>query len=103
MYVAHSFATPSTARVIGPSARRGTPPDTGLSHTGFGYVTFGQNEQVSRSVGSEPSLTKQAFSEANNTQTNNPKKLMKYKPKVVSYGLSVLTATAALIGAGGPL
>src|SRR5258708_16827613 len=28
---------------------------------------------------------------------------MKYKPKVVSYGLSVLTATAALIGAGGPL
>src|SRR5260221_1586498 len=28
---------------------------------------------------------------------------MKYKRKVVSYGLSVLTATAALIGAGGPL
>ena len=28
---------------------------------------------------------------------------MKHKPKVVSYGLSVLTATAALIGAGGPL
>jgi len=28
---------------------------------------------------------------------------MKYKPNVVSYGLSLLTATAALIGAGGPL
>jgi arylsulfatase A-like enzyme len=28
---------------------------------------------------------------------------MKYKPKVVSYGLSVLTATATLIGAAGPL
>ena len=28
---------------------------------------------------------------------------MKYKLNLVSYGLSVLTATAALIGAGGPL
>src|SRR5712675_875414 len=28
---------------------------------------------------------------------------MKYKPKVVSYNLSVLTATVALIGAAGPL
>ena len=28
---------------------------------------------------------------------------MKYKPKVVSYGLSLLTATAVLIGATGPL
>ena len=28
---------------------------------------------------------------------------MKYKTKLVSYGLSVLTATTALIGAGGPL
>jgi arylsulfatase len=28
---------------------------------------------------------------------------MKHKPKIVSYGLSVLTATAALIGAAGPL
>jgi len=28
---------------------------------------------------------------------------MKYNPKVVSYGLSVLTATVALIGAAGPL
>src|SRR4030081_953938 len=28
---------------------------------------------------------------------------MKYKPKVVSYGLSLVTATVALIGAAGPL
>src|SRR5271166_6115743 len=28
---------------------------------------------------------------------------MRHKPKVVSYGLSLLTATAALIGANGPL
>src|SRR5258708_38054345 len=28
---------------------------------------------------------------------------MKYKPKLVTYGLSVLTATAALISAAGPL
>ena len=28
---------------------------------------------------------------------------MKCKPKVLSYGLSVLTATAALVGAAGPL
>jgi arylsulfatase A-like enzyme len=28
---------------------------------------------------------------------------MKYKPKLVSYGLSLLTATAALVGSGGPL
>jgi arylsulfatase A-like enzyme len=28
---------------------------------------------------------------------------MKYKPKVVSHGLSILTAAAALIGAAGPL
>src|SRR6202044_3190352 len=32
-----------------------------------------------------------------------PVKRMKYKPKIVSYGLSFLTATAALIVAGGPL
>ena len=28
---------------------------------------------------------------------------MKYSPKALSYGLSVLTAMAALIGAGAPL
>ena len=38
----------------------------------------------------------------NAPKTNTPK-LMKYNSKVVSYGLSLLTATAALIGAAGPL
>jgi hypothetical protein len=28
---------------------------------------------------------------------------MKYRPKLVSYGLSLVTAAAALIGAAGPL
>ena len=41
-----------------PSARRGTPPDTGSSHTGFRCVISGDNAQVSRPVGSKPSLTK---------------------------------------------
>jgi sulfatase modifying factor 1 len=41
-----------------PSARRGTPPDTGSSHTGFRCVISGTNTQVTRSVGSQPSLTK---------------------------------------------
>ena len=35
-----------------PSARRGTPPDTGSSHTGFRCVISGDNAQVIRSVGS---------------------------------------------------
>ena len=42
-------------------------------------------------------------SNANNTPPNKPPKLMKYSPKALSYGLSVLTAMAALIGAGAPL
>jgi formylglycine-generating enzyme len=41
-----------------PSARRGTPPDTGSSHTGFRCVISGDDAQVSRPVGSKPSLTK---------------------------------------------
>jgi sulfatase modifying factor 1 len=41
-----------------PSARRGTPPDTGSSHTGFRCVMSEENTQVSYSVGSEPSLAK---------------------------------------------
>ena len=41
-----------------PSARRGTPPDTGSSHTGFRCVISGDNAQVIHSVGSQPSLTK---------------------------------------------
>jgi formylglycine-generating enzyme required for sulfatase activity len=41
-----------------PSARRGTPPDTGSSHTGFRCVISGNNPEVTRSIGSETSLTK---------------------------------------------
>src|SRR5271165_2459564 len=40
-----------------PSARRGTPHDTGSPHTGFRCVISGDNAQVSSSVGSQPSLT----------------------------------------------
>ena len=43
-----------------------------------------------------------AFSDTRNPQKEN-RKLVKYKLKVVSFGLSLLTATAALIGAAGPL
>jgi formylglycine-generating enzyme len=41
-----------------PSARRGTPPDTGSSHTGFRCVISGDSAQVSSSVGSKSALTK---------------------------------------------
>ena len=41
-----------------PSARRGTPPDTGSSHTGFRCVISGDNAEVTRSAGTERSLTK---------------------------------------------
>ena len=41
-----------------PSARRGTPPDTGSSHTGFRCVISGDSAQVTSSAGSKPSLTK---------------------------------------------
>jgi formylglycine-generating enzyme required for sulfatase activity len=46
--------TPTSGPV--PSARRGTPPDTGSSHTGFRCVVSGDNAKVTRSVGGEPSL-----------------------------------------------
>jgi sulfatase modifying factor 1 len=41
-----------------PSARRGTPPDTGSSHTGFRCVLSGDATEVVRSMGSKSSLTK---------------------------------------------
>jgi len=41
-----------------PSARRGTPPDTGSSHTGFRCLISGDKAQVSLSVGNKSSLTK---------------------------------------------
>jgi formylglycine-generating enzyme len=52
------LCNPSYCESYRPSARRGTPPDTGSSHTGFRCVISGDNAQVTRSAGGEPSLTK---------------------------------------------
>jgi formylglycine-generating enzyme required for sulfatase activity len=52
------LCNPSYCESYRPSARRGTPPDTGSSHTGFRCVISGENAQVTRLVGDEPSLTK---------------------------------------------
>jgi formylglycine-generating enzyme len=51
------LCNPSYCQSYRPSARRGTPPDTGSSHTGFRCVVSGDNAKVTRSVGGEPSLT----------------------------------------------
>lgn len=51
------LCNPSYCESYRPSARRGTPSDTGSSHTGFRCVISGDNSQVTSSVGSEPSLT----------------------------------------------
>jgi formylglycine-generating enzyme len=52
------LCNPSYCESYRPSARRGTPPDTGSSHTGFRCVISGENAQVTRLVRGEPSLTK---------------------------------------------
>jgi sulfatase modifying factor 1 len=52
------LCNPSYCESYRPSARRGTSPDTGSSHTGFRCVISGENAQVTRGVGGEPSLTK---------------------------------------------
>jgi sulfatase modifying factor 1 len=52
------LCNPSYCESYRPSARRGTPPDTGSSHTGFRCVISGDNAQVTRSAGGETSLTK---------------------------------------------
>jgi formylglycine-generating enzyme required for sulfatase activity len=52
------LCNPSYCESYRPSARRGTPPDTGSSHTGFRCVISGDGAQVSRSVVSQPSLNK---------------------------------------------
>jgi len=52
------LCNPDYCQSYRPSARRGTPPDTGSSHTGFRCVIPGDNAQVTRSVGSQSSLTK---------------------------------------------
>jgi hypothetical protein len=55
-----------------PIARRGTPPDTGSSHTGFRCVISGDDVQV-RSVEREPSLAKYMSSTQTTPQLTNPK------------------------------
>jgi sulfatase modifying factor 1 len=52
------LCNPSYCESYRPSARRGTPPDTGSSHTGFRCVISGDNPELTRSIASEPSLTK---------------------------------------------
>jgi formylglycine-generating enzyme len=52
------LCNPDYCQSYRPSARRGTPPDTGSSHTGFRCVISGDATQVTRLIGSKPSLTK---------------------------------------------
>lgn len=52
------LCNPSYCESYRPSARRGTPPDTGSSHTGFRCVISGDDTQVTRSVGTQPPVTK---------------------------------------------
>jgi sulfatase modifying factor 1 len=52
------LCNPSYCESYRPSARRGTPPDTGSSHTGFRCVISGDNPQVGNSAGSQSSLNK---------------------------------------------
>jgi formylglycine-generating enzyme len=52
------LCNPSFCESYCPSARRGTPPDTGSSHTGFRCVISGDNTEVTRSVGIRTSLAK---------------------------------------------
>jgi formylglycine-generating enzyme len=52
------LCNPSYCESYRPSARRGTPPDTGSSHTGFRCVISGDNPEVTRSVRIRTSLAK---------------------------------------------
>jgi formylglycine-generating enzyme len=52
------LCNPSYCESYRPSARRGTPPDTGSSHTGFRCIISRDDAQVTRSVRSEFSPTK---------------------------------------------
>jgi formylglycine-generating enzyme required for sulfatase activity len=51
------LCNPSYCESYRPSARRGTPPDTGSSHTGFRCVISGDATLGSKSANSRPSLT----------------------------------------------
>ena len=52
------LCNPSYCQSYRPSARRGTPPDTGSSHTGFRCALSAEDARVSRSAASPPSLTR---------------------------------------------
>jgi formylglycine-generating enzyme len=52
------LCNPAYCESYRPSARRGTPPDTGSSHTGFRCVISGDKAELTRSSESEPSRTK---------------------------------------------
>jgi formylglycine-generating enzyme required for sulfatase activity len=52
------LCNPSYCESYRPSARRGTPPDTGSSHTGFRCVISRSDSQASGSAGSQASLNK---------------------------------------------
>ena len=52
------LCNPSYCESYRPSARRGTPPDTGSSHTGFRCVISGSDLQASSSAGSQASPNK---------------------------------------------
>jgi formylglycine-generating enzyme required for sulfatase activity len=49
------LCNPSYCESYRPTARRGTPPDTGSCHTGFRCVISGDKDQVNRLAGSQPS------------------------------------------------
>jgi formylglycine-generating enzyme len=52
------LCNPTYCESYRPSARRGTPPDTGSSHTGFRCVISGDKAEFTRPSESEPSRTK---------------------------------------------
>ena len=52
------LCNPAYCESYRPSARRGTPPDTGSSHTGFRCVISGENAQAKSSAESPAALTK---------------------------------------------
>src|SRR5271166_6318243 len=94
----HSSATPPTARVIARVRDAGHRP------------TLVPPTQVSGACSPETTARLPVRLKANLLSQNKrlrtlttPRTEMKYKQKVLSHALSLLTATAALIGAGGPL
>ena len=95
---------------------QGVPADAVASqlqpHAGVGYDQgqHGASERVARTMRrrraarkSRPPFRQPKFTMNFIPQLTTPRTKMKYKQKVLSHGLSLLTATAALIGAGGPL